>query len=111
MAQAQAKATAEQAGPGGELAYGVTHDAAAYPPDQRWISPMPVGSGEALPDGVADGDTGALATAAGVGTGGSVSEGRGSGSNGDPVEAPGRTATGVCADADRPDDAREPRDG
>lgn len=45
-------------------------------PRQR-ISPIPVGAGVALPDGVADGGGGALVTIVGVGTGGSVSGGNG----------------------------------
>src|SRR5918998_6407930 len=68
---------------------------------ERRISPIPVGSGEGLPDGVADGGGGALGASVGVGTGGSVSVGRGSGSAGDPAvdEALG-TTTGRTADAD-----------
>jgi len=109
MAQAQTQAAAQQTGSGNELAYGVTHDAAAYSLPQRRISPMPVGSGAALPDGVADGDTGALVAVVGVGTGGSVSAGSGVGV---PAveEALGRTATGPVDAADRLPDTREVRD-
>jgi hypothetical protein len=108
MAQAQTQAAAQQTGSGNELAYGVTHDAAAYSPAQRRISPMPVGSGAALSVGVADGDTGALVAAVGVGTGGSVSVGTGAGEPAG-AEALGRTAAGPVADAREPD-AREVRD-
>jgi len=64
---------------------------------------MPVGSGAALPEGVADGGGGALVTIVGVGTGGSVSGGSaGKETDGRPLAGAelGSTVTGATPAAD-----------